>query len=91
MNAENESVAKNRFEPESHPRFVRAEVPRCDEIHDVIAEATIDIRTRRIFDLGSRTGETAGHVLERHPGARVLLAPGGRLVLAGRPERSGGC
>lgn len=64
---------QNHFQPDSYPELVRSAVPEYDELEDVVAGATEAPAATRILDLGAGTGETARRVLERHPGARVVL------------------
>jgi tRNA (cmo5U34)-methyltransferase len=74
-------VAQNHFDPDSYPKEVRLEVPCYDELEDAVAESTDGLAARRILDLGSGTGETAGRVLARHPGARVVLVDSAAAML----------
>ena len=66
-------MAHNHFEPDIYLEFVRSEVPHYDELEDAVAGATEALAVTRILDLGAGTGETARRVLEKHPGARVVL------------------
>jgi len=66
-------LAHNHFHPDSYPELVRGEVPQYDELEDAVASATEAVTAVRILDLGAGTGETARRVLEKHPGARVVL------------------
>ena len=66
-------MAHNHFEPDIYLEFVRSEVPHYDELEDAVASATEELAATRVLDLGSGTGETARRVLEKHPGARVVL------------------
>ena len=66
-------MAHNHFEPDIYLEFVRSEVPHYDELEDAVARATEALAVARILDLGAGTGETARRVLEKHPGARVVL------------------
>ena len=66
-------MAQNHFDPDSYLEFVRLEIPEYDELEEIVAEAASTPAAARILDLGSGTGETARRVLERHPGASIVL------------------
>jgi tRNA (cmo5U34)-methyltransferase len=65
-------VAQFHFTPDRYCEWIRADVPRYDELQDEVAAATADVTATRILDLGVGTGETARRVLARHPGARLI-------------------
>lgn len=79
-------MAQNHFEPDSYLEFVRVEIPVYDEFEDAVAEAASTPAATRILDLGSGTGETARRVLERHPGARIVLVDSSAEMLAAARE-----
>ena len=66
-------MAHHHFEPDIYLEFVRSHVLHYDELQDTVAVATEALAATRILDLGAGTGETARRVLEKHPGARVVL------------------
>jgi tRNA (cmo5U34)-methyltransferase len=65
-------VAQFHFTPDRYCEWIRADVPRYDELQDEVAAATADVDARRILDLGVGTGETARRVLDRHPDAQLV-------------------
>src|SRR5919202_514878 len=60
-----------RFVPEGYLESMLAEIPGYQELQAETARATEGVRTRRILELGTGTGQTARRVLERHPGAHL--------------------
>ncbi len=60
------------FDPDSYADVVTSEVPAYRRLQDAVAEATTQIDTRRILDLGVGTGVTAYGVASRHPNAKVV-------------------
>jgi len=79
-------VSQNHFEPDSYLEFVRLEIPEYDELEETVAEAASTPAAARILDLGSGTGETARRVLERHPGASIVLVDSSAEMLAAARE-----
>jgi tRNA (cmo5U34)-methyltransferase len=79
-------VAQNHFEPDSYLEFVRLEIPEYDELEETVAEAASTSAAARILDLGAGTGETARRVLERHPGASIVLVDSSAEMLAAARE-----
>ena len=79
-------MAQNHFEPDSYLEFVRLEIPEYDELEETVAEAASTSATARILDLGAGTGETARRVLERHPGASIVLVDSSAEMLAAARE-----
>jgi tRNA (cmo5U34)-methyltransferase len=65
-------VTEYRFEPEGYLDWARQDIPCYDELQIETARATEGVRARRILELGTGTGETARHVLMRHPEARIV-------------------
>ncbi|MBA2384326.1 MAG: class I SAM-dependent methyltransferase [Actinobacteria bacterium] len=65
-------MSQFHFDPDSYLAMMRADVPRYDELQDVVAAATVGLEVRRILELGTGTGETARRVLTVHPGARLV-------------------
>jgi len=60
------------FDPDTYLAMVRREVPDYEHLQEVIAEAAGEVRVGRILDLGTGTGETLRHVVQRHPHAQVV-------------------
>lgn len=69
------------FEPDSYLAMVRDEIPTYDELQERLAASTRSIPAQRILDLGSGTGVTARHVLDRHPGAALVGVDGSEEML----------
>jgi tRNA (cmo5U34)-methyltransferase len=65
-------MSQFHFDPDSYLAMMREDVPRYDELQDVVAAATEGIDARRILELGTGTGETARRLLNVHPGARLV-------------------
>jgi tRNA (cmo5U34)-methyltransferase len=65
-------MSQFHFDPATYAAFVREEIPRYDELQEMLAEATASVPAGSILDLGTGTGETLAHVLARHPAARVV-------------------
>jgi tRNA (cmo5U34)-methyltransferase len=64
-------MSQFHFTPARYCEWIRADVPRYDELQDEVARATAGVRATRVLDLGTGTGETARRVLSRHPRARL--------------------
>jgi SAM-dependent methyltransferase len=60
------------LDPETYLAMVRSEIPSYDELQERLADATADVHTDAILDLGSGTGVTAVRVLARHPCASLI-------------------
>lgn len=60
------------FEPESYLDLITNELPGYERLQDEVAAATEGVDARRILELGTGTGVTAGRVLRRHPAARLV-------------------
>jgi tRNA (cmo5U34)-methyltransferase len=58
------------FHPEGYLDMVRAEVPDYDRLQEVVAEAASEVPAHAILDLGTGSGQTLRHVMDRHPTAR---------------------
>jgi len=61
-----------QFDPDSYIAMMREDMPRFEELQDVVAAATAGLLARRILELGTGTGETARRVLAAHPGATLV-------------------
>jgi tRNA (cmo5U34)-methyltransferase len=69
------------FDPSTYLELTRAQVPAYDRLQEAVADAaaapdatdaaiaTGAVSATRVLDLGTGTGETLAHVLDRHPGA----------------------
>ncbi len=66
------AVSQSHFDPSTYPTAIRADVARYDELQAQTARATAGVAAAAILELGTGTGETARHVLERHPGAHLV-------------------
>ena len=82
----------SRWQPDGYLEWVRAGMPNYDRLQQELVGATRRLSPRRILDLGSGTGETARHVLDAHPQARLTgvdasdeMLVAARAALAGRP------
>ncbi len=65
-------MAQFHWDPETYRSLMRTEVPAYDELQDAVAGATRGLSVRRILDLGTGTGETAGRVLAVHDDASLV-------------------
>jgi tRNA (cmo5U34)-methyltransferase len=65
-------MAQFHWDPATYRALMRAEVPAYDELQDAVARATGVVPTRRVLDLGTGTGETAGRVLALHDDAFLV-------------------
>ncbi len=65
-------MAQFHWDPATYRALMRAEVPAYDELQDAVARATESVATRRVLDLGTGTGETAGRVLALHDEAFLV-------------------
>src|SRR5689334_19563028 len=70
------------FDPDTYLAMVRAEVPDYEELQSVIAAAAGEVSAATILDLGTGTGETLRHVVERHPTARCIGVDESEQMLA---------
>ena len=75
-------MSQFHFDPDSYLAMMRADVPRYDELQDVVAAATVGVPARRILELGTGTGETARRLLALHPGARFVGIDSSEAMLA---------
>ena len=75
-------MSQFHFDPDSYLAMMRADVPRYDELQDVVAAVTAGLAARRILELGTGTGETARRLLELHPGARLVGIDASEAMLA---------
>jgi tRNA (cmo5U34)-methyltransferase len=64
-------VTQWHWDPETYLANMLAEVPAYQELQEQAAAAT-DGEVRTILELGVGTGETARHVLARHPDAKLV-------------------
>jgi len=66
------AMAQFHWDPATYRSLMRSEVPAYDELQDAVAAATKEVNARRVLDLGTGTGETAGRVLAVHDGAFLV-------------------
>jgi tRNA (cmo5U34)-methyltransferase len=66
------AMAQFHWDPATYRSLMRSEVPAYDELQDAVAGATRALAVRRILDLGTGTGETAGRMLALHDGAFLV-------------------
>jgi tRNA (cmo5U34)-methyltransferase len=59
------------FDPATYRDMIRADIPAYERLQDELAHATGD-GARRVLELGTGTGETAGRLLKRHPDAELV-------------------
>ena len=76
-----------RFDPETYPDEIRADIPEFERLQNEVASATRGIEPHRILELGTGTGETARRVLELHPQARLVGIDESEAMLAVARER----
>jgi len=69
------------FDPATYDEVV-AEIPDYERLQAEVAAATTGLRAGRFLDLGAGTGATALAVLDRHPGAAVVLLDESEAMLA---------
>ena len=60
------------FDPSTYLELIRSEVPDYDELQDVTAAATEQVRARRILELGVGSGETLRRLRAVHPEAQMV-------------------
>jgi tRNA (cmo5U34)-methyltransferase len=65
-------LSQFHFDPDSYLAMMRDDVPRYDELQEVVATATVGRDVRRILELGTGTGETARRFLALHPDAELV-------------------
>jgi tRNA (cmo5U34)-methyltransferase len=65
-------VGQYHFTPEEYLDLVQAEVPDYETLQERTADATGRAGLHDVLELGVGTGETARHVFERHPDARLV-------------------
>jgi tRNA (cmo5U34)-methyltransferase len=65
-------MAQFHWDPATYRDLMRSEVPAYEELQDAVAGATRAVTCRRVLDLGTGTGETAGRVLALHDGAFLV-------------------
>lgn len=76
------------FDPATYDEVV-AEIPDYERLQAEVAAATAGLRAGCFLDLGAGTGSTAPAVLDRHPGASVVLLDESESMLAAAREALG--
>ncbi|MEA2161872.1 MAG: L-threonylcarbamoyladenylate synthase [Solirubrobacteraceae bacterium] len=72
------------FDPDTYDAMIRADIPSYDRFQEELTLAT-GTGARRILELGTGTGETAGRLLARHPDAFLVgLDVSGPMLAAAR-------
>lgn len=80
-------MADVEWDPNAYLDSMLAEIPAYPEFEERVAEATVGSHVRTILELGVGTGETAGRVLELHPGARLTGVDASEAMLGWARER----
>ena len=75
-------MSQYHFDPDSYLAMMREDVPRYDELQDVVAAATAGLDPQLILELGTGTGETARRLLTIHPRARLVGIDASDAMLA---------
>jgi tRNA (cmo5U34)-methyltransferase len=65
-------MSQFHFDPERYLDLMRSELPKFDELQEVVARATAGVEARRILELGVGTGETTRRLLELHADAELV-------------------
>jgi tRNA (cmo5U34)-methyltransferase len=64
-------MGQTDWKPENYLEFVRATMPRYDELQDA-AVAAVPFAPERVLELGMGTGETTRRLIEAHPESWVI-------------------
>ena len=75
-------MSQFHFDPDSYLAMMREDMPRYDELQDVVAAATAGLVVERILELGTGTGETARRLLSLYPEARLVGIDASEAMLA---------
>ncbi|MBA2460454.1 MAG: class I SAM-dependent methyltransferase [Actinobacteria bacterium] len=75
-------MSQFHFDPDSYLAMMRKDMPRYDELQDVVAASTAELDARRILELGTGTGETARRLLAAHPDASLVGIDASEAMLA---------
>lgn len=70
-----------QFDPTAYSEMIRADVPAYERLEQELVNAT-GSNAERILELGTGTGETAGRLLRRHPGALLIGIDSSEPMLA---------
>jgi tRNA (cmo5U34)-methyltransferase len=73
-------MAQFHFDPETYGQLMAQEVPDYERLQEEAAAACVP--AARTLELGTGTGETARHVLARHPGAQLVGIDASESMLA---------
>lgn len=80
-------MSQFHFDPATYPTLIREDIAHYDELQEQAARATDGVTTSVILELGTGTGQTAQHVLERRPGAQLVGIDESEAMLAVARER----
>ena len=80
-------MSQFHFDPATYLDLMRAEVPAYGRLQEEIAESTLGIDVEVVLDLGTGTGETLAHVLERQAVVRAVGIDRSEGMLAAAHER----
>ena len=61
------TVSEWEWDPDTYLAEMAAEIPGYDELQEAVVAATEGVRTARVLELGTGTGETALRVRAIHP------------------------
>lgn len=76
------AVTQYHFDPDTYLELMAREVPGYAELQERVAQASADVETRRVLDLGAGTGETARRVLALHPEALLVAVDESESMLS---------
>ena len=75
------------WDPDTYLAEMAAEVPGYEELQEAVVAATVAVRTKRVLELGTGSGETAVRLRARHPGAAWVGIDASEPMLARASER----
>jgi tRNA (cmo5U34)-methyltransferase len=75
------------WDPETYLAQMADEIPGYEDLQEVVAAATADVRATRVLELGTGTGETALLVRAGHPDAEWVGIDSSEAMLARARER----
>ncbi len=74
------------FDPSTYAGMIREDIPVYDRLQDELTQAS-GTAARRVLELGTGTGETAGRLLARHPEAELVGVDASETMLAAARAR----